>query len=156
VRLVNVGGVMDDYSWMRRAIELSRQCPASEIAFSVGAVIVDGDGLEIASGYSRETDPLVHAEEAALGKVVVGDPRLRAATMYSTLEPCSRRASRPTSCLQLILDAEIPRIVIAWHEPDLFVFGVQSVEALRAAGRSVLELSELAEEARAVNAHLLR
>jgi diaminohydroxyphosphoribosylaminopyrimidine deaminase / 5-amino-6-(5-phosphoribosylamino)uracil reductase len=148
---------LDDRGWMRLAIELSQRCPSSECAYSVGAVIVDEHGEEIARGYSRETDPQVHAEESALAKVDPGDPhdpRLATATIYSTLEPCSQRKSRPTSCTQLILDAGILRVVIAWREPSLFVADCQGVETLTAAGVEVVELHDLAAEARAVNAHL--
>lgn len=144
----------DDHYWMNLAIDLSRQCPAAENAYSVGAVIVDNSGRELARGYSRETDPKVHAEESALAKVSSRDPRLRHATIYSTLEPCSQRASRPRTCTQLILDAGIPRVVVAWREPSLFVADCQGVEFLSAAGVEVVEMAELAMAARAVNAHL--
>ena len=97
-----------DYEWMRIAIALAHQCPPSPGAFSVGAVIVDQNGEEISRGYSRETDNQVHAEESALAKLATGDPRLKAATIYSTLEPCSQRKSRPRACTQLILEAGIP------------------------------------------------
>lgn len=138
---------------MRRAIELSRQCPPSKTAFSVGAVIVDAQGTEISHGYSRETDASVHAEEAALAKLAGDDPRLKTSTMYSTLEPCSVRKSRPTSCTQHILGAGIPRVVIAWREPALFV-DCEGADKLRDSGVTVVELPELAAEAKAVNAHL--
>lgn len=144
----------DDHDWMRLAIELTHLCPRVAAAYAVGAVIVDAGGNEIARGYSRETDPKVHAEESALSKVPPNDRRLASATLYSTLEPCSQRASRPQSCTQLILEAAIPRVVIAWREPSLFVADCQGVEMLTAAGVDVAELSELTEEARAANAHL--
>ncbi|NGO67460.1 deaminase [Streptomyces boncukensis] len=144
----------EDEAWMRRAIELSRCCPQTDTAFSVGAVIVDAAGNEIANGYSRETDPHVHAEESALAKLPADDPRLSSATIYSTLEPCAKRRSRPLTCTNLILRAGIPRVVIAWREPDLFVSDVDGVETLRATGVTVDELLHLAAEARAVNAHL--
>jgi diaminohydroxyphosphoribosylaminopyrimidine deaminase/5-amino-6-(5-phosphoribosylamino)uracil reductase len=139
---------------MALAVELSRQCPPAAGAYSVGAVIVDVHGQEIARGYSRETDQHVHAEERALAKLQPGDSRLSAATMYSTLEPCTQRRSRPTSCTQLILNAGIPRVVIAWREPSLFVADCQGVEQLESAGVTVIELTDMAEEARAVNTHL--
>ncbi len=51
---------------MRLAVSLARQCPPSDTAFSVGAVIVDAEGAELSRGFSREGgDPVVHAEEAA-------------------------------------------------------------------------------------------
>jgi len=145
---------VSDEAWMRRAIELSRLCPPSETAFSVGAVIVDADGNEIANGYSRETDPHVHAEESALAKLAADDSRLGSATIYSTLEPCAKRRSRPQPCTELILSAGISRVVTAWREPDLFVTDVDSVEVLRAAGVIVVELSHLSAEVRKANAHL--
>ncbi|MBO0705038.1 MAG: dCMP deaminase [Candidatus Dormibacteraeota bacterium] len=144
-----------DRRWLERAIALSHRCPPSEAAYSVGAVLVDGSGVEIASGFSRETDPRVHAEEAALERVPVGDSRLAGATLYSSLEPCSERRSRPRSCVRLILDAGIPRVVIAWREPDLFVVDARGLELLREAGVTVVEMPELAALARAPNAHLL-
>lgn len=54
-----------------------------------------------------------------------------------------------------MIAAGIPRVVLAWREPDLFVTGCEGVDRLTAAGVRVVELPELAAEARAVNAHLL-
>ena len=79
----------EDRYWLEKAIELSRSCPPSETAFSVGAIIVDA-GQIISTGYSRETDPHDHAEEVAISKLQPDDPRLATATIYSTLEPCSK------------------------------------------------------------------
>jgi diaminohydroxyphosphoribosylaminopyrimidine deaminase / 5-amino-6-(5-phosphoribosylamino)uracil reductase len=143
-----------DRDRMLRAIALAHHCPPAEGAYSVGAVIVDAAGEELSWGYSRESDPHVHAEESALAKLQQGDPRLLTATLYSTLEPCSQRRSRPRSCTQLILQAGIPRVVIAWREPALFVANCQGVELLAAADVTVVELPELRAQAMAVNAHL--
>jgi diaminohydroxyphosphoribosylaminopyrimidine deaminase/5-amino-6-(5-phosphoribosylamino)uracil reductase len=139
---------------MEVAIELARLCPPKETAYCVGAVIVDEHGNEISRGYSRETDEHVHAEESALAKLADDDPRLKKATIYSTLEPCSERKSRPLTCTQLILNAGIPRVAMAWREPSLFVADCQGYELLTSAGVTVVELSELAEQAKAVNSHL--
>lgn len=145
---------LDDHAWMKLAIELAQLCPPAEGAFSVGAIIVGEDGEEISRGYSRETDAKVHAEESALAKLPSRDPRLTHATLYSTLEPCSQRASRPRTCTQLVIEAGIPRVVVAWREPSLFVEDCQGIELLSAAGVTVVELPELAKQAREVNAHL--
>ncbi|MGI5130912.1 deaminase [Pseudonocardia sp. CA-107938] len=145
----------DDVGWMRLAIELSYRCPPSDSAFAVGAVIVDADGHEISRGWSRETDDKVHAEESALAKLAADDPRLAGATVYSTLEPCGERASRVATCAELIIAAGVPRVVLAWHEPDLFVTSARGIAVLAAAGVEVVELPELAAAAREPNAHLL-
>jgi diaminohydroxyphosphoribosylaminopyrimidine deaminase / 5-amino-6-(5-phosphoribosylamino)uracil reductase len=143
-----------DERWMRLAIELAWQCPPSLTAYSVGAVIVDASGDEISRGFSREGDPEVHAEESALGKLPADDPRLAGATIYSTLEPCSQRRSRPRTCTQLIIAAGLRRVVIAWREPTLFVADCQGYELLAEAGLEVTELQALASLAAAPNGHL--
>jgi len=144
-----------DERWMRLAIELAWQCPPSPTAYSVGAVLVDADGDEISRGFSREGgDPAVHAEESALGKLAADDPRLAGATIYSTLEPCSQRKSRPRTCTQLIIAAGLRRVVIAWREPALFVAHCQGFELLAEAGLEVAELPALAALAVAPNRHL--
>jgi 5-amino-6-(5-phosphoribosylamino)uracil reductase len=154
--LLGPGG--PDHRFLRWAVELSRLCPPSDSAFSVGAVVVSEDGEVLATGFSREQEDHDHAEEVALRKLARGtpapDPRLRHATLYSSLVPCGARASRPVTCVQHIVGAGIPRVVFAWREPRLFTAG-EGAEQLRAAGVSVTELPGLAERAQAVNAHLV-
>ncbi|MFE3053307.1 dCMP deaminase [Nocardia sp. NPDC059239] len=144
-----------DRGWMRHAIGLARLCSHSDTAFAVGAVIVGVDGVEIAHGWSRETDDKVHAEESALNKLEPDDPRLPSSTLYSTLEPCSQRASQDRlPCTDRILRAGIRRVVIAWREPGTFVDNCVGVEKLREHGVEVIELPDLAEEAMSMNRHL--
>ncbi|MFC7806154.1 dihydrofolate reductase family protein [Streptomyces olivaceus] len=144
-----------DRHWLVLACELAELCPPSETAFSVGAVVVAGDGSELARGYSREgNDPHVHAEEAALAKVGPDDVRLAGATVYSSLEPCARRASRPAPCARLILDAGVRRVVTAWREPDTFVPGADGSGVLAGGGAAVVVLDEFEGRAKAPNRHL--
>ncbi len=154
--LLGPGG--PDHRFLRWAVELSRLGPPSGSAFSVGAVIVGEDGEVLATGFSREQEDHDHAEEVALRKLAQGkpgpDPRLRHATVYSSLVPCGARASRPVTCVQHIVAAGIPRVVFAWREPRLFTDG-EGAEQLRAAGVAVTEVPALAGRARAVNAHLV-
>jgi 5-amino-6-(5-phosphoribosylamino)uracil reductase len=154
--LLGPGG--PDHRFLRWAVELSRLCPPSATAFSVGAVIVAENGEVLATGFSREQEDHDHAEEVALRKLTGGklgpDPRLRHATVYSSLVPCGARASRPLTCVQHIVAAGIPRVVFAWREPRLFTDG-EGAEQLRAAGVAITEVPELALRARAVNSHLV-
>jgi len=149
-------GDTEDRRWMLLAVELAWRCPPSSAAYSVGAVLADAAGAELSRGFSREGDPVVHAEESALGKLSPGDPRLPGATLYSTLEPCSQRKSRPRTCTQLIIAAGLRRVVIAWREPALFVADCQGLELLAEAGIVVTELPEFAARAAAPNGHLAR
>jgi diaminohydroxyphosphoribosylaminopyrimidine deaminase/5-amino-6-(5-phosphoribosylamino)uracil reductase len=152
-----------DLYWLTAAIELSRRCPPSATAFSVGAVLVAADGRVLTEGYSRQLDPADHAEEVALAKIGLPGPgappgrpdtELRGATLYSSLEPCAARASRSTPCVELIIASGIGRVVIAWREPPIFVPGGGAL-CLRNAGVAVGVVPELAGAAKAVNAHLL-
>ncbi|MFF3942834.1 dihydrofolate reductase family protein [Streptomyces phaeofaciens] len=144
-----------DRHWLALACELAAQCPPSDTAFSVGAVVVAADGTELARGHSREAgDPQVHAEEAALAKLDPADPRLAGATVYSSLEPCAVRSSRPTPCARLILDAGVRRVVTAWREPDTFVTAADGSGLLAARGVDVVVLPEYAERAQEPNRHL--
>ncbi len=146
-----------DRHWLTEAIGLSRRCPPSVTAFSVGAVLVAADGSVLSTGYSREDGEAGHAEEIALAKLggdAVAASVLRQATLYSSLEPCAARASRPVPCADLIIASGIGRVVIAWEEPPLFVPG-GGAQRLRQAGIAVDIVPGLAGEAREVNAHLL-
>ncbi|MGW4197950.1 dihydrofolate reductase family protein [Streptomyces sp. NPDC005004] len=148
--------VAADRRWLRTACELAALCPPSDTAFSVGAVVVAADGTELARGHSREGgDPVVHAEEAALAKIAPDDPRLPGATVYSSLEPCARRASRPVPCAGLILRSGVRRVVTAWREPDTFVAAADGSGVLADAGATVVTLPEYEAAAKAPNGHLL-
>ena len=166
------GNPAADRHWLRAAIALSLRCPPSATAFSVGAVLVAGTGEVIATGFSREEDRRDHAEEVALrraagaGAAAPARPgsagpgsagpgsALAGATLYSSLEPCVRRASRPVTCAGLTLAAGVRRVVIAWREPPLFVPG-GGAAWLSARGVTVVEYPDLAGAARAANRHLL-
>lgn len=141
---------MVDRARLLEAIALAGRCPPSA-TFRVGALVVDADGDVLARGWSGRRDPHDHAEESALAELAGVD--LGLATVYSSLEPCSTRGSRPASCTRLILDAGVARVVYAWREPELFVH-CEGDEQLRAAGLVVVEMADLAPLVREANTHL--
>ena len=150
-----------DEELLRLTVELSRSCPPVLKAYSVGAIIAAEDGEILSTGYSREPfhglgDPSAnHAEEVAIAKLGGGDdPRLHTATLYTSLEPCSPRASRPLSCTDHILAAGIPRVVLAWREPALLAV-CDGADRLRGAGVEVIEMPRLAPAVREVNRRVL-
>jgi diaminohydroxyphosphoribosylaminopyrimidine deaminase/5-amino-6-(5-phosphoribosylamino)uracil reductase len=144
----------EDREWLSTAVDLAWRCPPTPRAFNVGALIIDGDDRELSRGWSRDTDEHVHAEESALASLAPNHPRLPGATIYSSLEPCSVRKSRPASCTQLIIESGIRRVVFAWREPSLLVEDCQGAEMLRDAGIEVVEFPEFAPMVKAANAHL--
>jgi 5-amino-6-(5-phosphoribosylamino)uracil reductase len=131
-------GAPDDRH-LAEACVLTERCPPSASAFSVGCVVVADNGSVLGSGWSRRHDPLDHAEEGVL-RELAGDPRLPGATVYSSLEPCGQRASRPDSCATLIERAGVSRVVYAWREPPEFVAMPSGIEALERAGITTTHL----------------
>jgi len=80
----------------------------------IGAVVAAADGTIIGRGRNRreEGDPLGHAELLAIREAarVIGDWRLENTTLFVTLEPCAM-------CAGAIVNARIPRLVFAAHDP---------------------------------------
>jgi diaminohydroxyphosphoribosylaminopyrimidine deaminase/5-amino-6-(5-phosphoribosylamino)uracil reductase len=147
-----MSATQDDRRLLIAAIELSRRSPPSPTHYAVGAIVAGPDGIRLAAGYTGERDPHDHAEEVALATLPA--TVLSGATLYSSLEPCTARKSRPGTCADLILAAGIRRVVIALREPPVFA-DCRGVEKLRAAGVTVIELGDLAEQVRQINAHIL-
>ena len=144
----------EDLNWLAAAIGLSERCPPADSAFCVGAILVGISGQIVAQGYSRQADPRDHAEEVALRQAATLGAELGGATLYTSLEPCLRRASRPIPCAELILRSGVRRVVYAWREPPIFQPG-GGAAWLQSRGVTVIELAELAAVARAVNSNLM-
>ncbi|MCC3764902.1 hypothetical protein K3N28_17730 [Glycomyces sp. TRM65418] len=140
----------DDARWMARAVELAERCPPSATAFSVGAVIV-ADGRAVGEGWSRAEDPSDHAEEVALRRAGAS---AKGATVYSSMEPCGRRASRPDPCARLLLAAGVGRVVYALGEPPNFVDAPGGDAMLRENGVVVTVMPDFADAAGRPNSHL--
>jgi 5-amino-6-(5-phosphoribosylamino)uracil reductase len=140
--------------WLAEAIELAGRCSSSRGAYSVGACLVAPDGQLIATGFSRELDERVHAEEAALLKASRQGCSVTGATLYSSMEPCSVRLSGRVSCADLIVRAGIRRVIYALDEPPVFVAG-QGRRRLEEVGVEVARVPGLAPHAAQANKHLL-
>ena len=142
-----------DRAYLQRTIDLARMCPPSETAYSVGALIVTPD-KRLFTGYSRETAPDNHAEEEAILKAIRAGVSLKGSVIYSSMEPCSSRKSKPLPCCELIIRHQMVRVVFATYEPDRFV-NCCGAQRLDEAGIEVTVLNELASEAIRANGHIL-
>lgn len=140
---------------MQRALEISKQAPLSKDRYSVGALLTDSKGGEVATGYTSELRSGQHAEECALEKVAARQAILTAGTIYTTIEPCSLRLSGQTPCVRRILAAGLARVVMALPEPASFVH-CEGRAFLAAAGIEVVELPEFAAAVLDLNQHLLK
>ena len=81
----------------------------------VGAVIIDANGVLLASGFNRtiqDHDPTGHAEVVALRNAAKksANYRLPGATLYVTLEPC-------VMCMGAMMHARLARVVYGAPDP---------------------------------------
>jgi len=124
---------MEEEKYMRRCIELAKNglCNVSPNPM-VGAVIVC-DGRIIGEGYHIRCGE-AHAEVNAI-RSVKDESLLKRSTIYVSLEPCSHYGKTPP-CADLIIEKQIPRIVIGCQDPFSEVAG-RGIQKLRDAGREV-------------------
>jgi diaminohydroxyphosphoribosylaminopyrimidine deaminase / 5-amino-6-(5-phosphoribosylamino)uracil reductase len=97
----------------------------------VGAVVVRDGNVVGESWHQRRGD--AHAERRALEQ---SGERARGATLYVTLEPCSRHGSTPP-CVEAVLDAGVSRVVVGAQDPTQ-----DGIGALREAGLDVEVLDD--------------
>jgi tRNA(adenine34) deaminase len=105
--------MLDDFLLMRFALA-EAEAAERDGEVPVGAVVVCG-GVIVARGNNRvvrDNDPTAHAEIVAIRATgaVLGNYRLEACTLYTTLEPCAM-------CAGAILHARIERLVYAASDP---------------------------------------
>lgn len=138
---------MEEEKYMRRCIQLAQNglCNAAPNPM-VGAVIVY-DGKIIGEGYHVRCGE-AHAEVNAI-RSVKDTSLLKRSTIYVSLEPCSHYGKTPP-CADLIIEKQIPRIVIGCQDPFSKVAG-RGIQKLRDAGREVI-VGLLEDECR----HLIR
>ena len=120
--------------YMRRCLDLAKNgLPAAMPNPSVGAIIVFentiiGEGFTAAYGGS-------HAEVNAVNSVK-DKSLLKKATIYVSLEPCFHFGKTPPCC-DLIIDNEIPNVVIGTVDPNIRVAG-NGIKKLIEAGKNVI------------------
>jgi len=73
--------------------------------------------------------------------------------VYTTMEPCSERLSKKTSCTQHLLHHKVKRVIIGVLEPDNFV-KCDGVKLLEEAGIQVDFTTDLTALCTALNSHL--
>lgn len=122
--------------FMRRCFDLA-QLGAGYVSPNpmVGAVLVH-EGKIIGEGWHQKWGE-AHAEVHCLRSVLPENQHLIPySTLYCSLEPCFHFGKTPP-CVNLVLEHNIPRVVIANVDPNPKVAG-QSIEKMRAAGVEVI------------------
>lgn len=136
-----------DTQFMRLALRLARRgLGQTSPNPMVGAVLVRG-GEIIGQGWHRRAGG-PHAEIAALADAKRRGNRVRGATLYVTLEPCSTHGRTPP-CTDAIIAADLRRVVVGATDPNPHHAG-RGFKLLQKAGLTV-EPGILAEECTALN-----
>lgn len=113
----------------------------------VGAVLVH-EGRIIGEGYHQQYGQ-PHAEVNCIASVHENDVHLVSSSiMYVSLEPCAHYGKTPP-CADLIIQHNIPRVVIGCRDPFTKVDG-KGIEKLKAAGVAVT-VNMLEKECKALN-----
>ena len=121
-----------DRQFCRMAVDLARRSVAEndgELHPFVGAVVVK-DGRVLATGYRGETGEGRHAEFCALKKINddADNVDLSGCTVYTTLEPCSKRNSPgKTPCTIRLINGKVARVVSGMADKDESVYGHSSL-----------------------------
>ncbi len=113
----------DDRRFALLAIEEAKKSVAEDRRAhpKVGAVIVK-DGKVLAKAHRGE-NPKSHAEYVALEKKLSSET-LAGATVYTTLEPCTKRNSPKICCAQRLVDRRVTRVFIGMLDPNPDVRGL--------------------------------
>ena len=123
-----------DEVYMSRALSLAKKGKGfTSPNPMVGAVIVC-DGKIIGEGFHRKCGE-AHAEVNAINSVK-DEELLKRSTIYVTLEPCSHWGKTPP-CSKLIIEKQIPRVVVGMQDPFSAVSG-RGLEMIRNAGAEVV------------------
>ena len=109
-----------DRSWMRRAVDLAKlsleEPNRATKPPKVGAVLVR-DGQCLGECYRGQTGDGDHAEYGLLEKVLAGVD-VSGSTLYTTLEPCSKRMPPRVPCAERVANRGISTVWIGAYDPD--------------------------------------
>lgn len=123
----------DHLAYMRYALSLAKKAPPKPTNFCVGAVLVDEAANKILStGYTMELPGNTHAEQCCLTKTEESGlwktgGAAQKLVLYTTVEPCNKRASGNNPCTETILKTRenatggIQVVYVGVTEPEKFV-----------------------------------
>jgi len=157
----------DHQGYMRLALSLAKKAPPKPTNFCVGAVLVDENTNRlISTGYTLELPGNIHAEQCCLAKYEEQpksqqgerDPNAAAPKLllYTTMEPCNKRASGDVPCTETILKGResvnrgIQTVYVGVKEPEKFVGENSGRAKLEQAGIEYIHVPGLEEEILAV------
>ena len=152
----------DHKAYMRFALSLAYESEPKPTNFRVGAVLVDEASNQILStGYTLELPGNTHAEQCCFEKYSalksvpaheVGTVLPENTVLYTTMEPCNKRASGNLPCTERILKTKsdgnggIKTVYLGVKEPETFVGENEGSAKLEKAGIACVHVTGFEEE----------
>ena len=140
----------DHKAYMMAALALAQKSPPKATNFCVGAILLNESRNDtLATGFTLEFPGNTHAEECCLTKLEdslgrFDDAKLSAhdhLILYTTMEPCNKRVSGKTPCVDRILgarfrniDQRISKVYVGICEPEKFVGANEGKQRFEEAG----------------------
>lgn len=140
----------EDEIYMRRCIQLAKNGQNNVSPNPMVGAVVVCNGKIIGEGYHVRCGE-AHAEVNAI-RSVKDESLLKESTIYVSLEPCCHHGKTPP-CADLIIEKQIPRVVIGCRDPFIKVSG-RGIQKLQEAGRKVI-VGVLEEECRELISHFI-
>jgi pyrimidine deaminase RibD-like protein len=146
----------EDDKFMRMAIEEARLSRSEDARPHprVGVVVVK-DGIILKQAHRGELALGDHAEYTALERKL-GDKNLTGGTIFTTLEPCTKRGHEKTPCAERIVLRRLERVVIGMLDPNPVIQG-KGVYTLKEGGVQVAFCNkQLEDEIKQLNQEFIR
>ena len=151
----------DHEGYMQYALSLAKQALPKPTNFCVGAVLVqEGTNRILTTGYTMELPGNTHAEQCCIMKMEENIPQEGKTSgrlvLYTTMEPCNKRASGNVPCADTILKTKdlsnggIKAVYVGVQEPEKFVGHNTGRKKLDEAGIEYHHVSGLEDEILAV------
>lgn len=154
-------------AYMGLALAEARKSPPKPTNFCIGAVLLNESTNEVlATGYSLELPGNTHAEQCCIIKICQAlehpefDANVRLSgelVVYTTMEPCNKRASGNDPCVDRILttrfgkeERRIMKVYVGIQEPEKFVEPNQGKARLEESGIEYIHVPGLEAEIHAV------
>ena len=133
---------------MRRSIDLGKQSRAESPRKPMVGVVIVKDGALLGESFRGDYAEGVHAEAGLIRRLTDLGVDLSGASVFTTLEPCTRRNHPKIPCARRLIDTDVGAVYIGMYDPNPVIYRA-GWKMLRDAGVKLFdypdELRELIE-----------